>query len=277
MALNRHPVNDYLAAFGLLAWKPLVGALLLPPLPLLLIGWLGWRFRPRRPAMAGLLVFLAVIGVWFSMSAVTGQWLERQWAVPAALSPAQVSDWRRSLGGRKPVVLVLGSGTQRLAPEYGESHLPPRAMARLHYGLWLGRQLQAPVMVSGGSGRAQSPGPAEADIAARIAARDYGRPLRWLEPASSDTRENARRSLQMLHDQGITEVFVVTHGWHMRRAMRAFTEEATRTGFTARFIPAPMGIAADDDLPVLQWLPSPDGYARVHQSLREMLGWLAGA
>lgn len=270
-------MNDYLAAFGLLDWKPLAGALLLPPLPLLLIGWLGWRARSRRPATAGLLMVVALVGLWFSMSTVTGQWLERQWATSAALSPAQVSDWRRSLGGRKPVVLVLGSGTQRLAPEYGESHLAPQAMARLHYGLWLGRQLQAPVMVSGGSGRAQTPGPAEADVAARIAARDYGRPLKWLEPASTDTRENARRSLQMLHDQGITEVFVVTHGWHMRRAMRAFTEEASSSGLTARFVAAPMGMAADDGPRVLQWLPSPDGYRRVHQSLREMLGWLAGA
>lgn len=271
------PVNDTFAALGLLDWKPLVGALLLPPLPLLLMGLLAWRTRGRRPILSGLLLALATAGLWFSLCPITGQWLERQWSPTMAMSPAQVGDWRRSLAGRKPVVLVLGGGTQRLAPEYGESHLMPGSMERLHYGLWLGRQLQVPVMVSGGTGRAQSPGSAEADVAARIASRDYGRTLRWLENTSVDTRDNARKSLQLLHSEGITEVFLVTHGWHMQRSLRAFTEEAAKVGFAARIVPAPMGMAANDGQAWLQWLPSPDGYRRVHQVLREMLGWLAGA
>lgn len=270
-------MNDTFAALGMLDWKPLAGTLLMPPLPLLLLALLAWRARGRRPIVSGLFMLLAMIGLWFSLCSITGQWLERQWAPTVALSPAQVSDWRRSLPGRKPVVLVLGGGIQRLAPEYGESHLAPESMARLHYGLWLGRQLQAPVMASGGTGRAQASGPAESDVAARIANRDYGRTLRWLDNTSVDTRDNARKSLQLLRSEGVTEVFLVTHGGHMRRALRAFNEEATKTGFAARIVPAPMGMAVADGPPWLQWLPSPDGYRRVHQSLREMLGLLAGA
>ena len=270
-------MNNTFAALGLLDWKPLAGALLLPPLPLLLVALLAWRARQRQPIVTGLLMVLATAGLWFSLCPVTGYWLERQWAATAALSPAQVSDWRRSLAGRKPVVLVLGGGTQGLAPEYGESHLSPGAMERLHYGLWLGRQLQAPVMVSGGTGRAHAAGPAEADVAARIANRDYGRALKWLETSSVDTRDNARKSLQLLRTEGITEVFLVSHGWHMRRSLRAFNEEAAKVGFVARIVPAPMGMASIDGQPLLQWLPSPDGYRRVHQVLHEMLGLLAGA
>lgn len=270
-------MNNTFAALGLLDWKPLAGALLLPPLPLLLVALLAWRARQHRPTIAGLLMVLATAGLWISLCPVTGYWLERQWAATAALSPAQVSDWRRSLAGRKPVVLVLGGGAQRLAPEYGESHLTPGSMERLHYGLWLGRQLQAPVMVSGGTGRAHALGPVEADVAARVASRDYGRALKWLDSTSVDTRDNARKSLQLLRTEGITEVFLVSHGWHMRRALRAFNEEAAKVGFAARIVPAPMGMASDDGQPLLQWVPSPDGYRRVHQVLREMLGMLAGA
>jgi uncharacterized SAM-binding protein YcdF (DUF218 family) len=270
-------VNDTFAALGLLAWKPVLGALLLPPLPLLLVAFLAWRARDRRPILSGLFLMLTTVGLWFSLCPVTGQWLERSWTPAVAMSPAQVSDWRRSLAGHKPVVLVLGGGVQPLAPEYGESHLTPGSMERLHYGLWLGRQLQAPVMVSGGTGRAQALAPAEADVAARITSRDYGRTLKWLENSSVDTRDNARKSLQLLRSEGITEVFLVTHGWHMRRSLRAFNEEATKAGFAARIVPAPMGMAADAGQPLLQWLPSPDGYRRVHQVLREMLGLLAGA
>lgn len=270
-------MNDLFATLGLLDWKPLAGAMLTPPVPLLLMAVLAWRLRMRRPITATLCMLLATIGLWFSLCSVTGQWLERQWALSAALSPAQVNDWRRSLTGHKPVVLVLGGGVQRLAPEYGESNLSPESMARLHYGLWLGRQLQAPVMVSGGVGRAQVAGAAEADVAARIASRDYGRSLRWLETGSVDTRDNARKSLQLLRSDNITEVFLVTHGWHMRRAVRAFNEEAAKSGSATRIVPAPMGMAADDGQAILKWLPSPEGYRRVHQVLHEMLGQLAGA
>ena len=270
-------MNNTFAALGLLDWKPLAGALLLPPLPLLLVALLAWRARQRQPVIAGLLMVLATTGLWFSLCPITGYWLERQWAATAAMSPAQVSDWRRSLAGRKPVVLVLGGGIQGLAAEYGESHLSPNSMERLHYGLWLGRQLQAPVMVSGGTGRAQASGPAEADVAARIASRDYGRTLRWLDPTSVDTRDNARKSLQLLRTEGITDLFLVSHGWHMRRALRAFNDEAAKAGFAARIVPAPMGMGSNDGQPLQQWLPSPDGYRRVHQVLHEMLGLLAGA
>ena len=270
-------MNNTFAALGLLDWKPLAGALLLPPLPLLLLLFLAWRARVRQAIVSGLLLVLSTVGLWFSLCSISGIWLERQWSATAALSPAQVSDWRRSLSGHKPVVLVLGGGTQRLAPEYGESHLTPDSMARLHYGLWLGRQLQAPVMVSGGTGRAQTPGSAEADVAARIGSRDYGRTLRWLETGSVDTRDNARKSLQLLRNEGITELFLVSHGWHMRRALRAFNDEAAKLGFVGRIVPASMGMATDNGQPLLQWLPSPDGYQRVHQVLREMLGLLAGA
>ena len=270
-------MNETFATLGLLDWKPFVTALLLPPVPLLLLVLLAWQQRERRPLAAYLLLSLSVVALWLSHCLAAGLWLERQLAVAAELSPTRVAEWRRGLAGHKPVVVVLGSGVQALAPEYGEAALSDRSMQRLNYGLWLARQLPAPVMVSGGAGRAQASGPFEAEVANRIAVRDHGRPLRWVEAASRDTRENARRSLQMLKDEGITELFLVTNGWHMKRALRAFEQEAARTGFTGRIVPAPMGMAPDNDLSALQWLPSSEGYRRFNQALRELTGLLAGA
>jgi uncharacterized SAM-binding protein YcdF (DUF218 family) len=271
------PVNETFAALGLLDWKPIVGALLLPPVPLLVLILLAWLQRGRRPVLAQLMLLLSMVGLWLSLCQVTGVWLERQLTVAAELSPARLIDWRRTLAGHKPVVVVLGGGVQGLAPEYGEAHLGSLSLQRLHYGLWLGKQLQSPVMVSGGAGPAQASGPFEADVANRIASRDYGRTLRWLEPGSRDTRENARRSLQVLREEGITEVFLVTHAWHMQRALRAFEQEAARVGFSAKLVPAPMGLATENESAALRWMPSPDGYRRVHSALREMVGLLAGA
>lgn len=270
-------MNETFAALGLLNWKPTIAALLLPPAPLLVMILLAWRLRLRQRLASGLLLALAMTGLWLSHCQAVGAWLERRLSTAPALTAPQIADLRRSLVGRNPVVLVLGGGTQALAPEYGEAHLTADALARLHYGLWLARQIQAPVMVSGGAGHAQPNGPAEATVAARIAARDYNRPLRWQETGSRDTRENARLSLALLRPDNITDLLLVTHSWHMARSLRAFEQEAARSGFSARLLAAPMGLAGPQAQPLQQWLPSTDGYVRVHQALREMLGWLAGA
>ena len=274
-------MNDTFAALGLLSWKPLIGALLLPPVPLLLLVVLAWYWRwnghARRAALGRLMLMLALLGLWLSHCQGMAALLERYLAPPPALSPAQMADMRRALVGRKPVVLVLGGGTLALAPEYAEPYLVDGALARLHYGLWLARQLAAPVMVSGGAGHAQAGGPSEAAVAARVAARDFNINIRWQETISRDTRENARLSLLQLRTEGITDLFLVTHGWHMPRALRAFTLEAQRSGFAARIVPAPMGMATDIGPILMRWLPSPDGFARVRQALREMVGLLSGA
>lgn len=268
-------MNDTFAAFGLLQWKPIIGALLLPPTPWLLLLVLAWRLRRRLSGV--LLLGLAITGLWLCNCEAVGAWLERRLAAPPALTVSQVADLRRTLVGRSPVVLVLGGGVLALAPEYAEAHLADRSMQRLHYGLWLARQVQAPVMVSGGAGREHGSRPAEAAVADRIAARDYGRPLKWQDTGSSDTRENARLSLRLLATEGVTDVLLVTHGWHMPRALRAFQQEAARTGFRARLIAAPMGQAAPQAPALLQWLPSSDGQRRVNEALHEMVGLLAGA
>jgi len=271
------PVNETFSALGLLGWKPIITALLLPPVPWLVMTVIGLRLAQRRHwAGSGLLV-LALLGGWLSHCQAVGRYLERLVSPASALGQAQLAEFKRTLPGRKPVVLVLGGGVQALAPEYAEPHLSDSAFQRLHYGLWLARQLQAPVMVSGGFGYGQSGGAPEAAVANRIAQRDYGLSLRWLETASHDTRENARFSLLMLRKEGITDLLLVTHGWHMARSLRAFEQEAARIGFAARIVPAPMGLGEELGTSVLRWMPSPDGYRRVHRALRELLGRVSGA
>lgn len=270
-------VNEVVAALGLSDWKTVIGALLLPPMSSLAALVLAWRWRSRYKLVAQALFTLAIIALWLGTSQAPGAWLERQWASSPALRPDHLADLRRDLAGRKAVVLILGGGAQALAPEYGESHLPDGAFQRLHYGIWLGRQIGVPLMVSGGVGFAGTPGLAESTVAGRIISRDYGSNLRWAERASRDTRENARFSLTLLQPEGIQDVLLVTHGWHMKRALRAFEQEAARMGLAVHLVPAPMGLAPPQGPALLQWLPSVEGYRRSHHTLREMLGWIAGA
>ncbi|MDB6002599.1 MAG: rane protein, partial [Rhizobacter sp.] len=161
------------------------------------------------------------------------------------------------------------------APEYSATNLTRWSMERLRYGLWLSRQINVPVGFAGGVGWAQNgPLEPEAKVAARIAETEFGQPLRWTEGASRDTRENATNMMALLRPAGVKQVLLVTHGWHMARALAVF-RQATGPGVEVRA--APMGLASTTEGMATDWLPSSEGFTQVRQLLREWLGRLVGA
>jgi uncharacterized SAM-binding protein YcdF (DUF218 family) len=177
---------------------------------------------------------------------------------------------------KEPIaIVVLGGGSQPLAPEYGVSNLTGRSVERLRYGLWLARQTGAPVAFSGGVGWGQPEGSTpEAQIAQRIAAQEFGQPIKWTEDRSRDTRQNAAYSVALLKPMGITHVVLVTHAHHMPRAVHAF--DAAAQG-SLRIEAAPIGTTALTGLNVLSWLPSARGFAETRGVLHEALGRALGA
>jgi uncharacterized SAM-binding protein YcdF (DUF218 family) len=274
-------LNDLLLQSGWMGWKPVLTALLLPPVPLLLWMMLGAALARRRAAWGWLLLLTGAAGIWLSSTTVVGQWLQAQLLHPSrALRLQDLPQLRAPRSGSGPptiAIVVLGAGRESFAPEYGAPNLPPQAMERLRYGLWLARETGLPVAYSGGSGHAQAAGPAEAKVAAQIAARDFARPLQWIEPESRDTRENAERSVALLRSAGVTRIVLVTHGWHMRRSLRAFELAIARSGGGIALLAAPMGLARDGSSGALRWLPSQAGFTDTRNALREVLGLLAGA
>ena len=127
---------------------------------------------------------------------------------------------------------------------------------------------------SGGTGYAQEGSTSEAKVAAKIAADEFARPIRWIESESRDTRENATLTMALLKPAGINHIVLVTHGFHMRRALRAFTAAA---GPGIQVEAAPMGLARNTETPTLEWLPSAAGFRDMRQLLRELAGSAAGA
>ncbi len=253
-------------------FKTLLLAAVLPPAPLLLLAaWGGWRLRRGRRFGAALLA-LALGGVWLSGTEAAGELLSRAAGQPALLQPGQVDALR---GRQDGAVLVLGGGVRRLAPEYGAG-VPTRITAeRLAYGVWLSRRSGWPLGFTGGIGwtAAELKQP-EAAIVARVAAQDYGLPLRWAEASSRDTRENAAHTLPMLAAAGVKQIILVTHEAHMRRALRAFEAEAAPLGL--RVLAAPVGLRDDSLGSFDDWCPSVDGFARVRYIVYETLAWWAG-
>ena len=268
--------------------KPVLTALLLPPAPLILLMLASARLMPLPPvkgelvsrrAMGMLLALLACIGLWLSST----QGFSRTLMVHGLQPPPPLE--RRDLDRlaeevkrqpRSTAILVLGGGRDPLAPEYGLADLQPLSMERLRYGMWLSRQTGAPLGFSGGVGWGQtSEGQPEARIAERIAQQDFGRPLRWVETQSRDTQENAANSMRMLRDAGVRRVMLVTHAWHMPRALQAFREAAAGSGISVE--PAAMGYFVMRSNFVLDWLPSTEGLQQNRWALRELLALLVRA
>jgi len=271
-------MNEFFLMLGLETWKPLFTALLLPPVPFLVLMFFAGRMMFRRRGLAWFLMLLGAAGIWGSSTLIVGEGLLRVLMPPLrALGPADLAQLKRAPGSPKTAIVVLGGGRDLYAPEYGMSNLSTISMERLRYALWLGRETGLPVAFSGGLSPGAPEGPTEAEIAARIAAREFGRPLQWLEGNSRDTGENAGRSLALLGPEGIERIVLVTHDYHMARALNAFDRARESSGRSWVLVPAPLGMLARMPWGLGAWLPSHAGAYKTRLVLREALGRLAGA
>lgn len=272
-------MNDLFVMLGIESWKSVLSNLLLPPVPLLVLTIVGARMLSWRRAWGWLAIAVACAGLWLGACSAVAEWLQSALlSPPPPLSAVQMATIRRNMIARPTAaIVVLGGGRESFAPEYGVSSLSPQSLERLRYGIWLGRQTNVPVMFSGGPGHAAQTGESEAEVAADIAAREFGRPLRWTETQSRDTRENAQYAATQLREARIEQVILVTHGWHMARAVRAFEAASARLGAKWQIVPAPMGLARRVERPALRWMPSSEGFLLVRAVLREKIGWWLGA
>jgi uncharacterized SAM-binding protein YcdF (DUF218 family) len=266
-------MNEIFLALGIEAWKPLLTTLVLPPVPLLLLVLVGSRLMFRRRLLAWLLVLLGVLGIWFSCTAALAQGLTLWLLKPQmALTDSQVAELKRA---PRSVIVVLGGGRRTFAPEYGVSTLNERSLDRLRYGVWLAKETGLPLAFSGGVGHGAAAGASEAEIAARVAEREFGRPLKYVEAGSRDTHENANKTLALLQPAGVEQIVLVTHGYHMTRAVANF--ERAVAGRRITVLPAPMGLPASGRLRMADWLPSAAGFEQTRLVLHEWMGRMAGA
>src|SRR5436190_19401672 len=241
---------------------------MLPPVPLLLLVLVGARLLLPRRGLGWLVILFAVVLLWLSTCTGAVRVMSQLLPSPPALSFDRVRELRAEAAAKKPLaIVILGGGSEPFAPEYGVSSLQAPSLERLRYGLWLAGQTGAPIAFSGGTGRAQDGTTSEARVAAKIAADEFGRPIRWVEGDSQDTRENAAMTMALLKPAGINHVVLVTHGYHMARALRAFREAA---GSAVQIEAAPMGLAKNLATPTLDWIPSTPGFRDMRQLLREL-------
>ena len=99
--------------------------------------------------------------------------------------------------------------------------------------------------------------------------QDFGASGRWVESASATTWENAQLSRTLLGVEGVQRVVLVTHSWHMPRAVLAFE----KAGFEV--IPAPTMFHGAPPTGLDAWMPTARALRRTSWAAHEWLGRLA--
>ncbi|SLN69169.1 YdcF family protein [Oceanibacterium hippocampi] len=238
----------------------LVKQLLLPPASLLWIALAGLIF-PKWRRVGRALSILCLVALYLAATPFVATRLLGILEPDEALAHTATGD------PAARAVVVLGAGVSLRAPEYGGPTLDAMSLERLRYGVLLARTRGLPLLVTGG------PGPrvpvAVGTLMAETAAREFRFPVRWAEVEARTTFDNATRAEALLRPDGITDVLVVSHAWHMRRALWSFRQTALHalsapTGFTR---PAP----ADDPG---SYLPSGGAFYDSGLAMHEMLGML---
>ena len=227
-------------------------SLVLPPVSLLLLCLLGGLLAWRGSRRGGLGVALAALALLLlSTPAVAGmlRWsLEREVVVVDA--------------GLVPTAIIILGGDVAHAVE-GAS-VGGLTLQRLRAGAALHRQTGLPLLVTGG---VLSPGdPALALLMARSLEQDFAVPVRWVEPQAADTRGNAQFSAALLRADDVGVAFLVSHAWHLPRALAAFA----RAGLPV--VPAPVLRHPPPRLAWGDWMPRPDQLDESWFALREWVG-----
>ncbi len=244
----RH-VGGMLSAFVTIATIVLV-----PPANLAALALVAVLLRRRRLALGALALLLLL-----ALPVVAGSLLvslERGLPAPSGPPPQ--------------AIIILGGDVRRVAGAPPTADVGALTLERLRAGAALARTKHLPILVTGGVVGEQDVPPVAVLMAKSLSA-DFATPARWVEPAAHDTWQNARLSAAMLHASGIRAVYVVTHAWHMRRALIAFA------GTGLDVTPAPLPPDAAPSLRVPAFAPTVSAWRLSYFALHEWIGcaWYA--
>jgi uncharacterized SAM-binding protein YcdF (DUF218 family) len=162
-------------------------------------------------------------------------------------------------------IVVLGAEVIRAHNEKLGIRPGLLTLDRLRAAAILYRRTGLPILVTGGT---TQPNTAPVGLVMEESlTEDFQTPPRWVETNSVDTWENARFSADILHSEGITSVYVVTHSWHMRRALLAFQE----FGITATAFPTSLEDPLGPD--VSDFVPRASAWQSSYYAIHELIGY----
>ena len=188
-----------------------INVLIVPPINLLLLAILGLLITRWRRVAGSRVTIVGIVGLLiFALPLIPDTLRSLLEILPETPAFAPV-----------PMAIVILSGdTHNLDGTGRKLSVGSLTLERLQTGAALYRATHLPVLVTGGKMNESSPSLAK--LMTDSLAADFDVPIRWHEDRSRTTWENAEYSAAILKAAGIDSVFLVTHAWHMRRALIAF-------------------------------------------------------
>ena len=235
----------------------LATAVVVPPLNLLPLGLAGVALSWRWPRFGRLLVAVSLLGLFIFSLPVTSRVLiaALEWHLPQA-PPEQPPAAIVVLGGD------AGYGTDAgLEPGTG---IGPLTFERMRAGALMQRRTSLPLLVTGGE-LESGVEPIAAQMA-RSLHDEFGITVRWIEPASDDTWQNAQFSAALLHAAGINSVYLVSDAWHLRRGAMAFARFGIAT------TPAPLRYDRPPRFNFDEFMPHASAVLNSYFALHEWIG-----
>lgn len=161
-------------------------------------------------------------------------------------------------------IVVAGGSHHGAADEYGYPTPTSESMMRLHYASYLHRKTGYPVMLTGGL---MNENQIHSKILAESFLNEFKTRAQWLETKSRSTAENAKFGAEILLPLGRKKILLVTHSYHMQRAVKSFQQ----AGFEV--IPAPTIISRTLGMGDWRyWVPGASGLQRSANVIYEYFG-----
>ncbi len=227
---------------------------------LALLSFLLLSLGRRRSGLLAMAIGILWVGLW-SLPVVSDGLrlsLENRFAREPATALPQVD-----------AIVVLGGGISGSPRDWPDPDLGSAA-DRVWHGARLFHAGKAPrIIVSGGSLPWTGERRSEAEAMQRFLA-DLGVPpeVVRLEGRSFNTHENAIYTAEILREEGLGRVLLVTSALHMPRALATFQA----AGVDAAAAPTDFEVMPEPDH-LIRWLPDADALSASTRAMKEYLGW----
>lgn len=237
--------------------KWLLLALLVPPANLVLLCLLGLVLGLRRSRLGRVLVIVGVCGLFILAMPISGGLLFTSLEEGLPLTPS-------SSDPPAAIVVLTGDEAHSDGLALDVQSVGPLSLERLRAAAILSRRVHLPILITGGS---LHPGEEPlAVILARSLDEDFGVQTRWLETESHDTWESADKTAALLHAEGIKSIYLVTHAWHLRRSLFAFSR------FGIQATGAPVRVDRPPKWQFSDFVPTTAGWLASYYGLHEWIG-----
>jgi uncharacterized SAM-binding protein YcdF (DUF218 family) len=256
------------------AIRNIIAELLMPPGIWILMAGIAFIVFQHRKKIQTIALFFPLIMLWIMSTTVFSQQFAKfadnylHW--PLAVQLEDVKSALHQSNQESIAIVVLGSGVRKGAldnEQYQNQDVSKEAMERLRMGARLAKITHMPIVVTGGSpSRTRQEDLPEGQLMAKVLHDELGVKVTWVEQQSNTTQENAKYSANILREEGIRTIYLVTHFWHMPRAQVIFEKQGLKVH------PIPVGFNQLEQFTPLDYMPSNQGFTLTRQIWHELLG-----